>query len=965
MDTIIDNILRFPLLPATASAESILGFLEIIGERTGCDRLEVWQFYRKKNSPEGTLLSSRLYEWNQGSNACVTNPNDAPFSVSDIRPDLLAALQASKCVNASVSDLPESEQRILREQGVKSVCLAGIFFEGALWGMLGLEYLAKEYILSAAEEKSFRQFAQFLGVTVQTMQENAALRESDAFFHNVMEATGEMLWSVDSRMCFASISGRVLGVCGYEPEELVGHPWETVFGPIDAALATLSDNTPTFREVVHTLKRKDGRPCFVQTSAKAFFDANGGVSWLMGSSVDVTKSREIEEKLRRANEQREFVNRQLAEAVATANQMAVEAQMASATKSEFLANMSHEIRTPMSAILGMIHLVLKTELQPGQRDYLDKAQNAAQSLLRIINDILDFSKIEAGKMELEKAEFSLESVLRSATDMITEKASRKGVEVLVSIAPDSCLYLVGDQLRLTQVLINLANNAIKFTDEGEVALTVSVKKKDDSRTTLLFSVTDTGIGMTRDQMNRVFSPFSQADTSTTRRYGGTGLGLALCKNIVVLLGGELWCESKLGEGSAFHFTATFDVPKGRSVSSDGLFSKKLKDLRFLAVDDNETSLMVLSGLLMDFGCSAVRQAASGIEALAILEKEGAKAFDIVLLDWKMPEMDGVQTLRRIRKLMPNEPLAIVMTTAYDRSELAAKLHPGEVSGIITKPFTPSILLNAIQEAFAGDMERVVLHSKENIAQDFIRGVNILLTEDNELNQLVASEILGQAGARMTIANNGKEALEILESGAHFDLVLMDIQMPVMDGFTAVKHIRKNPRFEGLPIIAMTAHAMVGDKEKSLRGGMNDHVTKPINPEELFAVIGKWCSVNRNYAHHEETSEDTLEKVLNVASALSKIGGNRDLFLKILLKAKEDVPVLLAKLRLLQASGDFNGVAGTLRILSGLLGSIGAQDAMAMVKTLEGTPVGEISLDTITNLESNWKAIAAALQTLNK
>ena len=965
MDTIIDNILRFPMLPATASVVGILGFLQMIGEQSGCDRLEVWQLYRKKKIAEGELLAARLYEWKQGGNACATSPTDAPFSISDFMPGLLAALQTSKCVNAAVYDLPESEQRILREQGVKSVCLAGIFFEGTLWGMLGLEYLTREYILSVEEEKNFRQSAQFLGVTIQAMQENAALRESDAFFHNVMEATGEVLWSVDSRMCFASISGRVLGVCGYEPEELVGQPWETVFGPIDAALVTLSENTPTFRAVVHTLKRKDGRPCFVQTSAKACFDASGSVSWLMGSSVDVTKSREIEEKLRRANEQREFVNRQLAEAVATANQMAVEAQMASATKSEFLANMSHEIRTPMSAILGMIHLVLKTELQSSQRDYLDKAQNAAQSLLRIINDILDFSKIEAGKMELEKAEFSLESVLRNATDMIAEKASRKGVEVLVTISPDCSLYLVGDQLRLAQVLINLANNAIKFTDEGEVALSVSVKSKEDSRTTLLFSVKDTGIGMTRDQMHKVFSPFSQADTSTTRRYGGTGLGLALCKNIVVLLGGDLWCESKLGEGSAFHFTATFDVPKGRSTSTEGLFSKKLKDLRILAVDDNETSLMIMSGLLQDFGCTAVRQATSGKEALSILEKEGAKAFDLVLLDWKMPELDGVQTVRLFHKMMPDESSAIVMTTAYDHSDLASQLRPGEVSAIITKPFTPSILLNAIQEVFVGDMERVVSHSREAFAPDAIQGVNILLTEDNELNQLVASEILGQAGATVTIANNGKEALEILDGEMEFDLVLMDIQMPVMDGFTAVKHIRKNPRFEGLPVIAMTAHAMVGDKEKSLRGGMNDHVTKPINPEELFSVISKWCTVTHNYARQEETSMDTLEQVLSVASALSKIGGNKDLFRKILLKAKEDVPSLLAKLRIQQASGDFNDVAVTLKILSGLLGSIGAQEALAMVKTLEGVPVGDISLDTITNLETNWKAIADALQPLCK
>ena len=969
MDTIIDNMLRFPLLPATASEKNILDFLQMVGDTTGCDNLYVWQFYRNKENPAGALLSSRLFDWARGGEATTVDPAETPFFVNELRPGLVEALQGACCINSPVSNLPPGEQRLLAEQGVQSVCLVGIFFEGTLWGMLGLEYHRQAQTLPGPEEKALRQSAQLLGMAIQTLQENTALRGSDAFFHNVLEATGEMLWTMDSKMHFASISGRVLGVCGYEAEELANQPWETIFGSIDEQLAALSEERPTFRNVVHSLKRKDGRPCYVQTAAKAFFDTSGKVFWLMGSSMDVTKSRNIEEKLRTANEQRDFVNRQLAEAVATANQMAVEAQMASAAKSEFLANMSHEIRTPMSAILGMIHLVLKTELKTGQRDYLEKAQQAAQSLLRIINDILDFSKIEAGKMELEKAEFSLESVLRGATDMITEKASRKGVEVIVSIAPDASPYLVGDQLRLAQVLINLANNAIKFTEKGEVALSVSVEKKEDSRIMLLFSVRDTGIGMTREQMNKVFSPFSQADTSTTRRYGGTGLGLALCKNIVVLLGGNLWCESEIGQGSAFHFTAYFDMPRGRSASSEGFFSKKLKDLRILAVDDNDTALMIMAGLLLDLGCSSVRQASSGKEAIEILTSSGPNAFDILLLDWKMPEMDGVETLRQIRKIMPDESLAIVMTTAYDQSELSALLEPGEVAAIITKPFTPSLLLNAIQEAFAGDMEKVVLQSRSASPQDSIKGVNILLTEDNELNQLVASEILGQAGATVTIANNGKEALEILGSSARFDLVLMDIQMPVMDGFTAVKHIRKDPRFESLPVIAMTAHAMVGDKEKSLRGGMNDHVTKPINPDELFAVISKWCSAKRNYGGRAIAPDKDplagLEEVLNLDVALGRVGGNRGLFLKILLKTRDEVGARLATLRQQKEAEDLEGMAGTLSSLGNLLGSIGAQRAQAMAKALENSLSEEIPEDALNRLEATWKTVAIILQGLGK
>ena len=566
------------------------------------------------------------------------------------------------------------------------------------------------------------------------------------------------------------------------------------------------------------VKRADGRKrdMMLNSFVADYYGEEGVLSWL----IDVTELKENARELALARD---------------------EAEESTKAKSEFLANMSHEIRTPMNAILGLTHLTLQTSLTDQQKEYLSKAENAARVLLRIINDILDFSKIEAGKLEMERTNFYLEDVLRSAVDLISGRAHEKGLEFILSVPHNTPMALLGDPVRLGQVLSNLTSNAVKFTEKGEITLNVQTVKESANEVTLRFSVTDTGIGLSEEQRANLFSAFTQADSSTTRRYGGTGLGLVISKRLVEMMHGEIWCESNLGQGSIFTFTATFglDAHEMRYVASREDFT----GLKALAVDDNPLALTILKEFLHTLGFS-VDVATSGAEALAYFDqnKQSEATVDLVLIDWKMPDMDGIETVRQLTQLLPPEKLpVIIMATAYNRDEVQAMAKEVGIKNVVTKPLSPSTLLNALMNVFGRGLPIKVPkinkgHEVELVKH--IRGASILLAEDNEVNQLVASKILKNAGFEVTIANNGREAVELVHQH-NYDLVLMDIQMPEMDGLAATQAIRREARFNDLPIVAMTAHAMAGDRELSLKAGMNDHINKPINLLELFQSLAKW------------------------------------------------------------------------------------------------------------------------------
>ena len=656
-----------------------------------------------------------------------------------------------------------------------------------------------------------------------------------------------------------------------------------------------------------------------------------------------------------------------------------QAEDATKAKSDFLANMSHEIRTPMNAIIGMAHLALKTDLTPKQYDYLEKVDISAKSLLGIINDILDFSKIEAGKLDMESVDFQLEDTLDSISTLVGIKTQEKGLELLFKTDPSVPTALVGDSLRLGQILINLSNNAVKFTDSGEIVISTELVKKDGDQATLKFSVQDTGIGMTAEQAAKLFQPFMQADTSTTRKYGGTGLGLTISKRLAEMMGGEIWVESEQGRGSTFSFTANFGLGKEKA-KKHFKPSKDLRGMKVLVVDDNATSREILKDMLESFTFE-VGVVASGPEGIAELEAAGKdKPFELVIMDWKMPGMDGIEASKCIKNHTGLRKIpAIVMVTAYGREEVIQQAEEVGLEGFLLKPISPSMMFDAIMQAFGEavpEISRVAQkHEQEAEALKHIRGAHVLLVEDNEINQQVASEILQGAGLKVSLANNGQEAIEAIYKN-EYDAVLMDIQMPVMDGYAATKTIRKwesgmrNKGKAQLPIIAMTAHAMAGDEDKSLQAGMNGHVTKPIDPEQLFATLQKWIKpvaeridiqklqVQDAPAEPEQTApaeEDLPESLpgFDLKSGLSRLMGNKRLYRKLLVDFGVQYVGAAGEIKQTLDVKDFEQAHSLVHNLKGLAGNLAATDLQAAAVAMEKLVKGQTP-DTVTDKELNRK-----------
>jgi PAS domain S-box-containing protein len=682
--------------------------------------------------------------------------------------------------------------------------------------------------------------------------------------------------------------------------------------------------------------KKGGGDYWVRATIVPFMNEKNKPFKYVSIRTDITKAKEME-----------FA---LAQALETARE-------ATKAKSDFLANMSHEIRTPMNAIIGMGHLALNTDLNRKQRDYVSKIHTAANSLLGLINDILDFSKIEAGKMDVESIPFRLDNVMSNFTTLISGKAREKGLEILIAIGEDVPNGLLGDPLRLGQILTNLANNAVKFTEQGEIIVRVDLLKSNYPSINLQFSVQDSGIGMSKKQMGRLFKSFSQADTTTTRKYGGTGLGLSISKKLTELMGGNIRVESQTGQGSTFIFNAILQATQ--EIETPLQTTKfNIDETRVLVVDDSDFSREILMQMSQRLSFD-VAVAASGKEALRLIKESDktSEPFKLIFMDWKMPEMDGVEATRLIKEdLSLTATPSVVMVTAYDRDEMQRKIHNVKVDGFLTKPVTSSSLLDAALTAL--NIQNSQRSEESSNSQDWglnavknIQGASILLIEDNIVNQQIAKELLEEGKLVISIANNGRQGVDKLlaQKPETYDCVLMDVQMPEMDGYEATRAIRKNGQFKDLPILAMTANAMSGDREKCLDAGMNDHIAKPIDPSQLFTTLAKWIKpgkrelplVVEGEKDDSDNKEDSIPDIagIDVQAGLARVGGKPKAYIKLLNLFISNQKNVITDIRQALINDDKEKAVRSAHTLKGTAGSIGANSLYLKASDLEEKLLG--------------------------
>jgi PAS domain S-box-containing protein len=745
------------------------------------------------------------------------------------------------------------------------------------------------------------------------------VRETEQFFRSVLELAPDGLMVVDDTGVIELVNAQCEKLFGCPRDKLIGQSLEDIVPagdrPWHLTLKEVFYRKPVTREMGASRNlcalHKDGSLLPVEIGLSPLPARNSTGAKVAVSILDISQRKQHENALEQAR---------------------AKAEEATEMKSIFLANMSHEMRTPMNAIIGLAHLVLKTQLTQKQQDYIGKVHNAGRSLLAVINDILDFSKIEAGKLDIEEIEFALDDVIASVTTLTGEKAHDKGLEFLADVPPSVPMHLVGDPQRLGQILTNLVNNAIKFTERGEVRLKTECIARNGENVELCFSVRDTGIGMSPEQVSRLFQPFTQADMSTTRKHGGTGLGLTISRKLVEMMGGRIWLESQAAVGSTFFFTIPLGI--GSEAGSERIVPAQLRKLNVLIVDDNSAAREILVNALYDVTANndAVE---SGSEALAaVVRHDGHSPYDVIFMDWQMPDIDGLEATRQIKQdtAITKQP-RVVLVTAFGREEVREEAERLKIDGFLMKPVTRSMLVDALVTIFAPDAQEISRAVAESDS-DRLRGVRILLAEDNEINQQIAVELLEAVGASVDVANDGREAVEMLMatgSEQRYNVVLSDLQMPVIDGYQFSAQIRADARFDRLPIIAMTAHATVEERQRCFAAGMNDHISKPIDAEVLFETVGRHCRPPRGapIASVIASSPFAVEHLpaiegLDAVTGLRRVAGNRKLYLKLLQQFVAQHVDTVTQLAAQLDAGDHATAKRTAHTVKGTAGNLGAR-----------------------------------------
>ncbi len=786
------------------------------------------------------------------------------------------------------------------------------------------------------------------------------LYDQQFYTRSLLESNVDALMTTDPQGILTDVNKQMESLTGCTREELIGAPFSSYFTDAQRAQSGIDGVLINSRitEYGLTALAKNGKQTPVAFNGATYFDREHKLLGVCGAARDITDRMHLDQVLAQSGLELEVAK--------------AAAEQASLAKSDFLSSMSHEIRTPMNAIIGMSHLALRTELTPRQRNYIHKIQGAGRHLLDIINDILDIAKIEAGKMTVEHIEFDLEKVLDTVSGLIAEKTTDKGLEFVVDIDPRVPARMVGDPLRLGQVLINLSNNAVKFTERGEVAITIRIEVETDHDVLLHCTVHDTGIGMSQEQQTRLFQNFSQADNSVTRKFGGTGLGLSISKKMAELMGGGVGVESKPNIGSTFWFTAR--LGKCSTQPHKRLLSADLVGKRMLVVDDNANACLVLHGLLAGMNFS-VEQAGSGQEGLDAVARADAQGtpFEVVFLDWRMPGMDGNETAVRIKALDLQHMPRMIMVTAFGRDDVIKGAQDAGIEDVLVKPVNASTLFDSVARlldpvgaespGFAEDGVRGPAF--EQLAT--IAGARILLVEDNELNQEVALELLHEAGLVVDLAENGQIALNRLAADK-YDLVLMDMQMPVMDGVTAAMEIRKQPSLSGLPVVAMTANAMQGDRDRCLAAGMNDHIAKPIEPEDLWKALLQWIAPRQPGKLAIPGCPEVPEFVelptgiegLDMVSGLRRVLGKKQVYLSMLRRFVAGQKSVVVDIYNALIRDDPLMAQRLAHTLKGACGTIGATGVQLLAAALEDAVKRRCPRE---ELEVYMEAIRVPLETL--
>jgi PAS domain S-box-containing protein len=779
------------------------------------------------------------------------------------------------------------------------------------------------------------------------------MEKRQKYLESVLHDAPDAIITLDARQCVIEWNPGAEQVFGYERQEVLG---KEVDGLI-AREEVIEEATELTHKVLNGEKwgpletvrfRKDGTPVQVIVAGSPIWvgdELHGAVAVY----TDITKRKEAEEDLLRythdltlAKERLEEKSANLIQVIKDLDVAKKRAEEATRAKSEFLANMSHEIRTPMNGIIGMTELALETDLVPVQRDYLESVKMSADVLLSIINEILDFSKIEAGRLELDQVAFNLRDSLYETLKTLALRAEQKGLELITQVDPDVPVTLTGDPIRLMQVIINLVNNSIKFTHKGEIVVSVKKLKHRSGCTKLQFQVEDTGIGISPEEQARIFEAFTQADGSTTRKYGGTGLGLTISSQLVLLMGGEIDVESparEVPEGNGPGSIFTFSVWIGSQEEEENILndSEEFRNISVLVVDDNLTNRRFLEKALLRWDMKPVLMEGGvpALDRLAGIQEEG-KPWPLILLDCQMPEMDGIEVLRQIREDFPKADIPVIMLSSTASHEHNARFHSLGADAFLRKPVRQKELLQTIQAVLSnvqgtGDTgpSRITAETDFGVPVDWEKGIRVLLAEDNPINQKLAETLLRKKGYEVKPVRSGNAAVEALEK-ERFDLVLMDVQMPEMDGFEATSLIRQKEAVTGghLPIVAMTAHAMKGDKEKCIAAGMDDYISKPMKSEELYRVLERVMNKQKGM----DTMEETVQ--LDLSRALEAVAGDRALLKELADEFIEDIPRQVKALREVIEAGDAARLEREAHSFKGAVGNFGAQKAWDLAFELE-------------------------------